>query len=34
MADTPAWDDVFGFTVYPAVTAADGLEVLKKMSPK
>jgi len=29
-----AWDDVFEFTVYPAVTAAEGLEVLKKMPPK
>lgn len=29
-----AWDDVFEFTVYPAVTAAEGLEVLKQMPPK
>jgi hypothetical protein len=29
-----AWDDVFEFTFYPAVTTAEGLEVLKKMPPK
>ncbi len=27
------WDDVFDITVYPAITAEDGLEVLKQMMP-
>jgi putative heme iron utilization protein len=26
-----AWDDVMQFSVYPAVTAEEGLEVLKQM---
>ena len=25
------WDDVFDITVHPAITAEDGLEVLKQM---
>ena len=28
-----AWDDVIEFTVYPAVTAEEGLEMLKKTLP-
>lgn len=32
MAATSAWDDVFSFTVVPAVTAEQGLELAKKMA--
>jgi putative heme iron utilization protein len=28
-----AWDDVMELTVYPAVTAEEGLEVLKQIPP-
>jgi hypothetical protein len=31
MAATSAWDDVFNFTVTPAVTAEQGLEIAKRM---
>ena len=31
MAATSAWDDVFSFTVVPAVTAEQGLEIAKSM---
>jgi hypothetical protein len=31
MAATSAWDDVFNFTVTPAVTAEQGLEIAKHM---
>ena len=31
MAATNAWDDVFSFTVVPAVTAEQGLELAKQM---
>ncbi len=31
MASTSAWDDVFSWTVVPAVTAEQGLEMAKKM---
>jgi hypothetical protein len=31
MASIAAWDDVFTFRVFPAVTAAQGLEIGKKM---
>ena len=31
MAATSQWDDVFSFTVVPAVTAEQGLEIAKKM---
>ena len=31
MAATSAWDDVFSFTVVPAVTAEQGMELAKKM---
>jgi hypothetical protein len=32
MAATSAWDDVFSFTVVPAVTAEQGMEIAKRMS--
>jgi Domain of unknown function (DUF3303) len=32
MAATSAWDDVFSFTVVPAVTAEQGIEIAKRMS--
>ena len=31
MACTSAWDDVYSWTVVPAVTAEQGLEIVKKM---
>ncbi len=31
MAATSAWDDVFSFTVVPAVSAEQGLEIAKSM---
>jgi hypothetical protein len=27
------WDDLFEISIYPAVTAEEGLELLKKMAP-
>ena len=32
MASTAQWDDLFEFRVVPAVTAAQGLEMAKKMT--
>ena len=32
MAATSDWDDVISFTVVPAVTAEQGMEIAKKMS--
>jgi Domain of unknown function (DUF3303) len=32
MAATSAWDDVFSFTVVPACTAEQGLEIAKRMT--
>ena len=32
MAATGAWDDVFSFTVVPAVSAEQGLEIAKRMA--
>jgi hypothetical protein len=32
MAGTSAWDDVYSFTVVPAVTAEQGLEIAKRMT--
>ena len=32
MAAVSAWDDVFSWTVVPAVTAEQGLEIAKKMT--
>ena len=32
MAAISAWDDVFSWTVIPAVTAEQGLEIAKKMA--
>ena len=32
LAATSAWDDVFSFTVTPAITAEQGLEIAKRMS--
>ena len=29
-----AWGDVFDMTVFPAITAEDGLELLKQMIPE
>jgi hypothetical protein len=31
MAATSAWDDVYSFTVVPAVSAQEGLEIAKRM---
>jgi hypothetical protein len=31
LASIAAWDDVFSFKVFPAVTAEQGLEICKKM---
>ena len=31
IACTSAWDDVFSFSVYPAVSAEEGMEMAKKM---
>jgi hypothetical protein len=31
MAATSPWDDLFSFTVVPAVTAEQGMEMAKKM---
>jgi hypothetical protein len=31
MASVAAWDDVYSFRVFPAVTAEQGLEIGKKM---
>jgi hypothetical protein len=28
------WDDFFEIAIYPAVTAQEGLEILKQMQPK
>ena len=27
------WDDLFNISIYPAITAEEGLEVLKQMAP-
>ena len=32
MAATSAWDDVFSFTVVPAVTSEQGIELAKRMA--
>lgn len=32
MAATGDWDDVFSFSVFPAVTAEQGMEIAKKMT--
>jgi hypothetical protein len=32
MAATSAWDDVFSFTVVPAVTAEQGMELARRMA--
>jgi hypothetical protein len=32
MAATSAWDDVVGWTVVPAVSAEEGMELAKKMA--
>ena len=29
-----AWNDVFDFTAYPAVTGEEGVELLKQMAPE
>lgn len=34
MAATRAWDDLYEFKVYPAVTAKEGLEIAKQMGVK
>ena len=31
MAATAGWDDVFSITIVPAVTAEEGMEIVKKM---
>ena len=31
MAATSAWDDVLSFSVFPAVSAEEGMEIAKKM---
>lgn len=31
MAATSEWDDVFNVSVFPAITAEDGLNLVKKM---
>ncbi|UCH26004.1 MAG: DUF3303 family protein [Trueperaceae bacterium] len=33
MAMTAAWDDHFEISVHPAVTAEEGLEILRQMAP-
>jgi len=33
-AGLAGWDDLFDISVYPAVTAEEGLELLKQMPPQ
>ena len=34
MLTTTAWSDVFEISIYPAITADEGLEMVKMMNPE